>query len=153
VVLIAIGTFVLGLVGGWLAARRARVAAPVTDPAASAETRVAGEPAAEAEVVAHRLVTADASAAGAAPGEPTAPPGSDMTATARLERDERARYAEIIGIETENASLRAVAARVPGLERRVRELEAALEPQAGHDEPVIDLTGHDSVVRPDGADI
>ena len=87
----------------------------------------------DAEVSGHRLVA-----------------GAD---TARHERDDRARYAEIIGIETENASLRAVAARVPGLERRIRELEAAVEDHSATSDSVIDLTGPDPVVRSSDADI
>lgn len=188
VVLIAIGALVLGLVGGWFAARRARPSAVSAQAplAASAGTSAADTPArgtdaeaeaattdaassepsvstlgqgaavgadAEAEVSGLRLA-GDAPVAEVATGEPSAgPAGADLAATARLERDERARYAEIIRIETENASLRAVAARVPGLERRIRELEAAIDEHPGQSEAVIDLTGTEPAVRPEGADV
>ncbi|MFN3218914.1 MAG: hypothetical protein ACE367_20680 [Acidimicrobiales bacterium] len=138
VVLIAIVAFVLGVVGGWFATRRVRASGV---PAQAPLAKAAGASSAD---------TTDSEAE--AESEP-GPAGADMAAAARLERDERARYAEIIGIETENASLRAVAARVPGLERRIRELEGAIEEHTGRSEPVLDLTGPEPVVRTEGADV
>lgn len=182
VVLIAIGALVLGLIGGWFAARRARTsgstaqtlrATAVSAPSAAADTpETATETAQATTDTATTRPSVSVLAQGARAGadaEPEVsglrlagdaigraaegPPGADMAATARLERDERARYAEIIGIETENASLRAVAARVPALERRIRELEAAIDDRTGQSEGVIDLTAPEPVVRPEGADV
>lgn len=187
VVLIATGTFVLGLVGGWLAARRARDGSVAAQAplAAAAGTPSAGTTARGTEVeptttdaassgpslsarrlsatdrtdvtdagaeVSGRRLAGDTAAIGEGSGQPSVV-DADLAATARTERDERARYAEIIGMETENASLRAVAARVPDLERRIRELEAAMEEQTGLSEAVIDLTGPEPVVRSEGADV
>lgn len=137
VVLIAAGAFVLGLVGGWLVGRRARtapVAAPLTRPATTPGPVPESHPDPE-------------TAAAESTPEPSPP-----SATGR-ERDHHVRCADIIGIEAENASLRAVAGRVPGLERRVRDLEATLEDRTATAEPVIDLTGPEPVVRPSGAEV
>lgn len=171
VILIALAAFVVGLIGGWAVAfGRARASrAASTAPAASmvatgtggtaddevdvevsgADTPPSSVPDA-VEVSGHRLDPASPSPGGAGATDRRRAPdaaGSDA------QRDERRRYAEIIGIETENASLRAVAARVPALERRIRELEALAEvsvESAG--EPVIDLTGPTPAVRDDEAD-
>ncbi len=177
VVLIALATFVVGSIGGWvLARRRARLAATATTsrvaPLRSAVTNGATDDTGGAgsdgdaprsssgsnadtddlaEVSGHRLDPAASTSGGEGAIGLATPAGASRI---DAKRDERRRYADIIGIETENASLRAIAARVPALERRIRELEALAEPpvESGID-PVIDLTGPTPVVHDGDADV
>ena len=156
-VLIVVGAALLGLVVGLVLAEwRHRRRAAANDPTeriaaaeaerdeaiqaakADEEARVAGE--AELAEVRRRADTVEAELADLRTG--TAELEHRVATAEQVAEDHRMRFRDIVGLESENATLRAIAARVPELEARLRAQEPATaetEPVATDDDTVIDL--------------